>query len=140
MNPSSPSQDSMESPALRHPGRWLWLLLLVPVIFGLARLRFDLEVFDLLPSDLPAVAGLKVYQEHFANARELVITLQGKSADATEAAAHRLAERLRQAPDLVASAIWQPPWSEHPEQSRELIAYLWFNHAPEAMMDLTNRL
>jgi len=140
MNPSSPSQDSMESPALRHPGRWLWLLLLVPVIFGLARLRFDLEVFDLLPSDLPAVAGLKVYQEHFANARELVITLQGKSADATEAAAHRLAERLRQAPDLVASAIWQPPWLEHPEQSGELIAYLWFNHAPEAMMDLTNRL
>jgi hypothetical protein len=44
-----------QAASLRHPGRWVWLLLLVPVVIGLARLRFDVEVLDLLPGDLPAV-------------------------------------------------------------------------------------
>src|SRR6516164_5267332 len=110
MNPSSPSQDSMESPALRHPGRWLWLLLLVPVIFGLARLRFNVEVFDLLPTELPAVEGLKLYEQHFANARELIITLKAPDADTTERVARTLAEKLRRQTNLVSSVTWQPPW------------------------------
>jgi predicted RND superfamily exporter protein len=133
-------EGSSRTPALRHPGRWLWLLLLVPVVIGVTRLRFDVEVFDLLPSDLPAVAGLKLYQEHFANARELVITLQGGNADQTEEAARGLAENLRQASNLVESVTWEPPWLEHPEQSAELIGYLWFNQPPEQFAELTKRL
>src|SRR5678809_1108154 len=130
MKPARKDASPTGSPALRHPGRWLWLLLLIPVLLGLARLKFDLEIFDLLPSDIPAVAGLKLYQEHFANARELVITIESPNADATEAVAHGLAEALRRARDLVQTATWQPPWLEHPEQSGELIAYLWFNQRP----------
>ncbi len=42
---------------------------------GLARLRFDVEVLNLLQADLPVVQGLKLYQQHFASARELVITV-----------------------------------------------------------------
>src|SRR5438105_12675170 len=72
----------MTSGTLKHPGRWLWLLLLVPAIIGLTRLRFDVEVFDLLPDDLPAVKGLKIYQQYFANARDLIITVT--EADAEE--------------------------------------------------------
>src|SRR5262249_36053070 len=117
MNPGRKDAGYPASPALRHPGRWVWLVLLIPVVLGLARLKFDLEIFDLLPSDIPAVAGLKMYQEHFANARELVITIQSPNADATEAVAHGLADALRAAPDLVQTATWQPPWLEHPEQS-----------------------
>jgi uncharacterized protein len=127
-------------PALRHPGRWWWLLLLVPVLIGASRLRFDVEVFDLLPSDLPAVAGLKLYQEHFANARELIIALQGGSAEQTEAAARVLSEALRQSSNLVEAVTWEPPWLEHPEQSAELIAYLWLNQPPQQFAELTNRL
>ena len=52
--------------------RWWWLLLLVPMAAGLARLHFDSEILDLLPANVRAVQGLKLYQQHFTNARELV--------------------------------------------------------------------
>ena len=58
------------------PRHWPWLLALIPIAFGLARLRFDVEVLNLLPADVPAVRGLKIYQQNFANARELIITVR----------------------------------------------------------------
>lgn len=127
-------------PSLKHPGRWLWLILAVPIVIGLARLRFDVEVFDLLPGNLNTVEGLKLYQQHFANARELIVTLQGPDAEKTEAAAQAIAERLRQKTNLIATVTWQPPWLEHPEQAAELMGYLWFNQPPEAMRELARRL
>ncbi|HTL17612.1 MAG TPA: MMPL family transporter [Patescibacteria group bacterium] len=112
----------------------------MPVLIGLTRLRFDVEVFDLLPSSLPAVAGLKLYQEYFANASELIVTLRGRTAEQTERAAEALAGNLRAATNLVDSVTWEPPWLEHPEQSAELIGYLWFNQPPDQFAGLTNRL
>lgn len=140
MSSSEPSPGPQGYPTLKHPGRWLWLLLLVPVVIGLTRLRFDVEVFDLLPSDLAPVQGLKLYQEHFSNARELIITLQAEGADQAEATSRNIAEGLHQATDLVDTVTWQPPWLEHPEQAAELVAYLWFNQPPELFSELTNRL
>src|ERR1700755_1916720 len=93
--------------ALHHPGRWLWLVLLVPIVIGLARLRFDVDVFDLLPSDLPVVQGLKLYQEHFSNARELVITIESSDAASSEAAAHAIADHLRPLTNLVSNVTWE---------------------------------
>ena len=111
-------------------GRWLWLLLLVPIALGLARLRFNVEVLDLLPADLPVVRGLKLYQQHFANARELIITLRAADAEQAESTAHSIADRLRAATNLVASVTWQPPWLERPGEVGELLAYLWLNQPP----------
>ena len=51
-------------------------LLLVAVGLGFWRLRFDVDILNLLPPDEPTVQGLKLYQQHFTNARELVITLR----------------------------------------------------------------
>lgn len=136
-----PGNDAVpSSPSLRHPGRWLWLILLVPVAIGLVRLRFDVEIFDLLPPNLAAVQGLKLYQRHFANARELLVTIKGADAEQTEAAALALATKLQSRTNLVASVTWEPPWLEHPEQAAELMAYLWLNQPPEAFRELTNRL
>ena len=56
-------------------------MLILPVGFGLSRLRVDTEVLDLLPPDQPAVQGLKLYQQHFANARELIITVRAPDAE-----------------------------------------------------------
>jgi len=81
MKDSRATQPHLSHPSLKHPGRWLWLFLLVPIAFGLARLRFDVEIFDLLPTDLPAVEGLKLYQQYFANARELIISVQAPEAE-----------------------------------------------------------
>jgi predicted RND superfamily exporter protein/lauroyl/myristoyl acyltransferase len=125
---------------MKRRAAWLWLLLLVPVALGVARLRLAVEVLDLLPADLKVVQGLKMYQQHFANARELIITVRAPDAEQAEAAARDIAESLRKQPQLVAEVTWQPPWLEHPEQAAELIAYLWFNQPSEVFSELTHRL
>lgn len=119
---------------------WLLLLLLIAVGLGIYRLRFDVEVLNLLPADEPVVQGLKLFQQYFANARELIITVRSEQPEAAEQAARWLAERLRKETNLVSEATWEPPWLEHPEQSAELIAYLWLNQPPKAFGELTNRL
>src|SRR5882672_8391108 len=101
--------------------RLLWLLLPVLIIIGVVRLRFDVEGLDLLPPDVPAVQGLKLYQQHFATARELILTVQGADAGQTENAARAIAEKLRPQTNLITAVTWQPPWLEHPDQTAELI-------------------
>src|SRR6516165_2061546 len=104
-DPEQP-RGQLPRPSLKHPGRWLWFLFLIPVVLGLSRLRFDVEIFDLLPGDLPAVKGLKLYQEHFSNARELVITVKAPDAELAETAARNIAYLLRARTNLVSSVTW----------------------------------
>jgi uncharacterized protein len=120
--------------------RWWWLALLFPMAAGLARLHFDADVLNLLPERIPAVQGLKIYQQHFANASELVLTVRGADAEAAKTAAQAIAARLRQETNLVAEAAWQPPWLEHPEQMAEIVGYLWLNQPPEVFGQLADRL
>lgn len=119
---------------------WLWLILVVPVALGLLRLRFDVEVLNLLPNDLPVVRGLKLYQQNFSNARELIVTLRTADAEKAEAAARSLAQALRGETNLVSSVVWEPGWMEHPAQAAELIAFLWLNQPPDVFSNLANRL
>ena len=120
--------------------RWPWLLLLLPLAAGLARLRFDADVLNLLPADLPAVQSLQLQQKHFSSARELILTLRAPDAEAAEAAARSLAVALDAQPSLVRAVHWQPPWMEHPLESAELVAALWLNQPPEIFGQLTNRV
>ena len=120
--------------------RWGWLLLVMLAVLGLWRVRFEVEVLDLLPDSLPVVHGLKLYQKYFTSVRELIITVRAPDAESAESAARLLAESLQRQTQLVASVAWQPPWLEHPEQMAELIAYLWLNQPPEVFAQLANRL
>src|SRR5438477_4382420 len=122
---------------LRH---WPWLLALIPVALGIARLRFDVEVLNLLPADVPAVQGLKIYQQNFADARELIITVRAPSAERAEACARLIRETLSRRTRLTSSVTWQPPWLERPAQAAELVAFLWLNQPPETFGQLTHRL
>ncbi|MFZ0828762.1 MAG: MMPL family transporter [Verrucomicrobiia bacterium] len=120
--------------------RWWWLALLVPIIAGLARLHFDAEMLDLLPANIPAVQGLKIYQQHFTDARELIVTVRAPDRETAEQAAKSIAKSLQGETNLVADATWQPPWLEHPGQTAELIAYLWLNQPPETFAHLAAQL
>ena len=124
---------------MKFSRHWLWLLLLIPAAIGFMRLRLDVEVMNLLPDDLAVVRGLKLYQAHFANSRELIITVEATEAETSEAAARILALALRQSTNLVTQAVWQPLWLENPGQSAELVAFLWLNQPPEVFGALTNR-
>lgn len=119
---------------------WLWLLLLVPLVLGILRLRFDVEILNLLPGELSVAQGLKVYQKHFSDARELIITVEAPGADETEAGALALASVLRAETNRVARVTWRPAWLEEPAQARELMASLWFNQPPEQVSALVRRL
>jgi predicted exporter/lauroyl/myristoyl acyltransferase len=130
----------MNAPSLRHPGRWIWLVLLLPAVIGLFRLRFDAEVLNLLPPQLPAVIGLKLQQEHFTNSRELIITVQSDDPGTTEAAVRSIGNKLRKQTSLVAQALWEPPWLENPHEMAELIAYTWLNLEPKNLEQLAARL
>jgi predicted RND superfamily exporter protein/predicted LPLAT superfamily acyltransferase len=120
--------------------RWWWVLLLAAIAVGAWRLRFDLEILDLLPPDEPAVQGLKLYQKYFTNARELVVTVRASDADKAEQFAGALAGILRAQTNLVSGVTWQPPWLEQPGQLAEILACLWLNQPPEDFAVLTNRL
>ncbi|HTR43770.1 MAG TPA: MMPL family transporter, partial [Pseudomonadales bacterium] len=120
--------------------RWWWVILLVAIGLGFCRLRFDVDVLDLLPSDEPSVMGLKLYEKYFTNARELVVTLHGKDSEQVQRVAGVLAARLRQQTNLVQEVTWQPPWMDEPQQLGELLGWLWFNQRPATVADLTNRL
>ena len=120
--------------------RWWWALLAVAVGLGVARLRFDTDILDLLPPDEPTVQCLKLYQQRFTNARELVVTLRAPDSETAERRAGELATRLRQATNLIAEVTWQPPWMESPDQLGELLGWLWFNQPPADFSALTNRL
>jgi predicted exporter/lauroyl/myristoyl acyltransferase len=130
----------MSQRGLQHPGRWLWLLLLVPVALGFFRLHFDADVLNLLPQDLPAVRGLRIHQDHFANARELILTIRAPDAQLAEAVSQAIAKRLRAETNQVKSAIWQAPWLENPAQAAEIIAYYWLNQPPANVEELVQRL
>lgn len=126
---------------MRRLGKKLWwLLLLVPVGLGLARLRFDAAPLHLLPGELPVVQALRLYQQHFADERELLITVRAPEPDAAEAAAQLLATSLRRETNLVGRVTWQPPWLEHPEEMGGLIAYLWLNQPPAELRRLADQL
>ena len=120
--------------------RWWWALLLVAIGFGAWRLRFDVEILDLLPPEEPAVQGLKIYEKHFTDARELIVSARASDAEKAEQFAGALAERLRAQTNLVARVTWQPPWMEQPAQLAEILACLWFNQPPDIFAALTNRL
>ncbi len=119
---------------------WVGLILGLLIIAGLIRLRFDVDVLNLLPKDLPVVKGLELYQRYFTDSSELMVTVKSTDAAKTEAAARDLAEALRSQTNLVESVLWQPAWMERPAQAAELIAYLWLNQPPSVFGELTNRL
>jgi predicted exporter len=118
---------------------WL-LILLAPILLGLFRLRFDTEVLNLLPNDLPAVEGLKLYHKYFANNREVIITVTATNSADAETAARNIATALQAATNLVGDAVWQPPWMDRPEETAEFIAWLWLSQPTNEVAQLAARL
>ncbi|HEY1583998.1 MAG TPA: MMPL family transporter [Chthoniobacterales bacterium] len=84
------------------------------------RLRLDTEVLNLLPAKFESVQGLKVYNNDFAQTRELTfaLTCQPNDVDRLEEFAPVFAERLRQQPWSTRVLSGSP--MESPEGIRDL--------------------
>lgn len=118
----------------------LFLIWLVLTFFGLSRLSFNVEISALLPPDLPEAQGIRELYHHFSRDNELILTLNAPDAAAAEAAARALAERLAGRGDLVRAAIWRLPFEERPDLAADLLAWLWLNTEPAAVVALAESL
>lgn len=118
----------------------LLVILCVVAALGVFRLRFDTQILDLLPPRLKVVQGLKLYEDHFSNRRELIVSLRAADAPAAEAAAASLAAAFRAQSNYIDSVRWQPVWQDNPTLSAELLAAIWLNQPPAAFHALASRL
>lgn len=124
---------------MKRASGWWFLLLLIPILLGLSRLRVDVEVLNLLPADLHVVEGLRLYQTHFAGGQEIIVTVTGADEQLTREAARNIAQRLRQEP-TVRQVYWEAPWREFAGGPGELLAHVWLNQEPQEFLQVLNRL
>ena len=103
---------------------------------GVARLSFDVDLFKLLPRDLPGVEATAAFQKFHDRADELLITLQ--SSDGTDVGdlAQDLARVLSAAPGLARRVQAEPVWRTAPGGLVDLTAYSWLNAPPERVRAL----
>ena len=118
----------------------LFLIWLALSIIGLSRLTFNVEITELLPSDMPEAVGIRQLYQHFSREDELILTIEGNDRDSVAAAAHSLADRLARRDDLALTVIWHLPFEEQPQLGAELLAWLWLNGPPESLDALAKSL
>lgn len=116
----------------KYLSRWRWgllTLLLLATGLGLSRIRTNANVLDLLPQDLVAVRGLKIFLGHFGQPHELIVMVEASDAAEASALVDSLADDLRASSTLVVHSA--PPWAADPRQLVPLAAYALLNQAPE---------
>lgn len=122
-------------------GRRLVLAALVVLaVFGAFRLKLDVEVLNLLPTDNQVSRGLLIYQKRFLNSSELIVTVQAENAEESTRAVESIVRKLRAATNLVQTFFWQPPWNDSIAASAQFLAYLWLNGPPEKVQGLARGL
>ncbi len=122
----------------------LWLiipLLLLTgfAITGLTRLRFETNILEILPKDIPSVEALKVSQEHFDNDQQVVLLLESAEEEILEEDVAELAEWLRKklAP---AKVLYKAELEENPAALAEGLAVIWRGAPPEEVAKLAARV
>ncbi len=128
----------MSKPSLRLAGGAAVTIVAAATILGLVRLELEADLFSLLPADSALVEGLRTQQRAFRSSRELIISLRGASAEQVERAAAELSGALQRS-SLAAEVIWRNPLRQSDDLGA-LVAYLWFNRAPEELAALNERL
>ena len=115
------------------------LLIVVFSITGLMRLKFETVILEVLPSSLPEIQGLKDFQKHFSENREVVVLLSSEEEEILEEDAQALAFYLRDLwPDK--EITYKSNFEENPELFAESVARIWSYASAEEIEQLTTRL
>jgi hypothetical protein len=141
--PGNRSKAPPHEPAPRfrmNRRRWLWLLAALLLVVGLARLRFDADIFNLLPGDLPAVRGLQLQQRNFSNARELLVTLKADDAENCEQRCSHHRHPTGHADQFGALGPLAAALARTARDAAENLAWLWLQRPPAEFAALTERL
>jgi predicted RND superfamily exporter protein len=119
-----------------HRHRLIIILLLVVgiSITGLMRLRFETNILEVLPQNLPCVEALKVSQEQFGNDQQVVVLLQSEGEGVDEEDVADLAAHLREKLPG-AKVLYKSELEEDPAAFGKALAEIW-RYAPPADVKL----
>lgn len=106
----------------------LLLLLIIFSVMGLMRLKFETAILEVLPQNLPAISGLKDFQKHFSEDREVVVLLHSDDEEIAEEDAEALALFLRERWSD-SEVTYKSAFEENPELFAETVARIW-SYAP----------
>ncbi len=110
------------------------------VVFGLARISFNVKILDLLPPNIEQSRGLAVILTDFGLPQELIVTVETPDPVRTEAAAFSLAAHLRDDESLTRLVVDQPLWEASPEKLSGLAAYTAINLPTERFARIVTAL
>ena len=126
---------------MRHRLRLIFLLLLVIgfSVAGLTRLRFETDILEVLPGNLPSVEALKVSKKHFGNDSQVVLLLHSEGGEIDEQDIAKLAAHLREklAP---AKVLYKSELEENPASFGMALAEIWRYAPPADVQRLSARL
>ncbi|MES2706807.1 MAG: MMPL family transporter [Verrucomicrobiota bacterium] len=126
--------------------RWIFLLVGLFLaaagagVFGISRLSYNVDLFDLLPKDLPGLNGTRLMRDAFQQRDRLVITLEDRDPARLHAAAESLAAHLRGQPQLCVKVKSSQTALEDPDFLAGIAAYTWLNAPPEDVKTLAATL
>ena len=106
---------------------------------GLTRLRFETDILEVLPKNLPSVEALRVSQKHFDNDQQVALLLESSNEEIFEEDVADFAAMLEEklAP---AKVIYRSELEENPEAFGEALAEIWRYAPPEDVATLETRL
>lgn len=124
------------------PRRWIFLLLGLFLVaggagvFGISRLSYNVDLFDLLPKNLPGLNGTRLMRDAFQQRDRLVITLENKDAGKLHESAESLTAALRGRTDLCLQVKSGQTVMEDPDFLAGIAAFTWWNAPPEEVRAL----
>lgn len=124
---------------MRKTSLLIAIITVAVVLFGLSRIRFDVDILRLLPANLPQVEGMSLFLKHFSRSNELILTVDSKAPENADAAAKAISEALAKRTDLASRVVDKPLWESSPGDLAELAAYLLINAPPDKVRDAIAR-
>ena len=116
------------------------MLLVIGIsVAGLTRLRFETDILEVLPKNLPSVEALRVSQKHFDNDQQVALLLESGDGEIFEEDVAELAAVLEEKLSP-AKVLYRSELEGDPEAFGEALAEIWRYAPPADVEEMENRL
>lgn len=105
-----------------------------------SRVQFSASLYEMLPPDLPEVQGMDRLNRYFGRDGQLIVTVSADEAHVVDEAVGSLAATMRERSGLVADVHRELSLTELVTEGGGLLAWVWFNAAPEVFARLASRI
>lgn len=123
----------------RLPFLIVLLLVIGFSLAGLTRLRFETDILEVLPKNLPSVQALRVSQKYFDNDQQVALLLRNENEEIYEEDVAEFVEILREKLSP-ATVLYQSEFEESPEAFGDALAEIWRYAPSEEVAAMEQRL